>query len=369
MTSYAPISSTADEYLRTEATKINALRDEGSFELAATRIALLREAGWTISSLAIVLDVSRSAIASWGPPSDDLRKDALALGPIQYLPKSTIEREVRSRDPYFTMIDSLDYTTFDVPAPLVAQLRMLVRYAYMSRSSGPRTAPLVGTRTHKGGALTDYNIAADVLDVVLSVLTRRGVTAYRISALEGVTHRAVLSRMRRATERVGAPGRYLTENVVLGDNDSPFSGPEWWTPVPQNAKYIPISTIPGGTRLTIRTMLSGQEYEQSDPRLTRWVNDGHIIARTELDVARALASPHRTWVMVPSTLLSFADCDTAANHCDLYEILPEIVFTKAAPSELVMQILEDPLSLEAEAPQIRKHPLHAKTRKENREAS
>ena len=372
MTTYVPASPQTDftEYLKTEAERINKLRYDGRYDIAAGRIRVLRNAGWKVSELAENLGVSRTAITSWGTPDQDVTDEAMRLGKVLYLPKSAVAKHVRESDPYTAMLDRMDYTTFDVPASVVDPLRMLMRFAYMSRSSGPRSAPLIGTRTHKGGAMSDYNVAADVLDIVLSVLTRRGVTAYRISTLAEVTHRAVLSRMRRATERHDMPDdKYITESLVL-DRECPpvYKSRAWWVK-PELDSFVPVGITPGGTRLTIRTVLDPDfSITGRDRIMRRWKDEGFRIAVSELDFARALMTDMHTMVMVPDALVSFTNRTTKADTLPIGKILPQIVFDTAKASEVVARLMHDPESVADMAPEIRKHGQDAKTRKAYREA-
>jgi hypothetical protein len=195
----SPVSSYDITNVRNEEyARLAMMRKMGAMKPLAARLLLLTRLGWKRTEIAEAMDVSRVTLNHWlrdhtngadtfkpyGP--DALEGDPLSpAGPGVHAPVYNF------LSPHAAFVESglrFQHDKFVVPEGFVGPLGALWRVAYRAR--GPELT-------------TDVEVAAagDALDVVISVLLRRGVTNLAIAKAAGVTHRAVLDRMNRARAR------------------------------------------------------------------------------------------------------------------------------------------------------------------------
>jgi hypothetical protein len=210
-------------------------------QTAAARAKQLRGAGWTINDIALAAGVTRVTISKWlkmdtedepspSHPVDDRRDYDAELRKLGYRWSTVHQR---------------------VPLELVEPLRALWRVAYTHRKSK--------------SVSTDSRAAGDALDVLISILLRRGVTNFTIAETAGVTHRAVLDRMARASTKcrtLCGEEFYGASTVVgwLGAAGDTYDVGAWlnpgndWTP-----GAVKSSRRTGAARLRIRALTDQDE--------------------------------------------------------------------------------------------------------------
>lgn len=151
-------------------------RQQRISELAA-RVRTLRDHGWEMTSIASGLALSRQRLYQM------LNEHPNSRPPVD-APAIT---DLRSNDHGLSM--RADPAT--VPPALCDPLKAMWAYVFRDKSAG--TSPV-----------------SQLLDVTISLLTRRGVPYVRIANCGGVTHRAASERIRRAVERDSLPSELQT---------------------------------------------------------------------------------------------------------------------------------------------------------------
>lgn len=203
----------AEEYDR-----LRTLYEAGAHQTLAARLTLLALLGWKRTELAEGVDVSRVTVGKW---IRDNTKGAATF--VDYLPglsnwSSTVLAPIVSKlsEPAARSLSGLTFghDKLEVPGDLVDTLQALWRIAYRGRG-------------HEITVSEQVRGASDALDVVISVLLRRGVTYFAIAKAAGVTHRAVLARMEKARRRGiildcendTCEGFFGERELMLGDPD------------------------------------------------------------------------------------------------------------------------------------------------------
>lgn len=156
-------------------------RQQRISELAA-RVRTLRDHGWEMTAIASGLALSRQRLYQM------LNEHPNSRPPVD-APAIT---DLRSDDHGLTM--RADPAT--VPPALCDPLKAMWAYVFRDKSAG--TSPV-----------------SKLLDVTISLLTRRGVPYVRIANCGGVTHRAASERIRRAVERGSLPSELQTAFLSL----------------------------------------------------------------------------------------------------------------------------------------------------------
>ena len=154
------------------------LRNDGDLPLLRARVALLRDAGWTLAAIGAPLEANRSTTRMWeyAATSDDATK-AKAIAPVPECERTPRGARVIRMYP-------------DVPPSKREELRSLADQARNVRGWTPNDAP--------------SRQAADELGKRLVAYDKKGVPLKRLAEHMGVTHRAVAARIERVNEKVGA---------------------------------------------------------------------------------------------------------------------------------------------------------------------
>ena len=160
--------------IETEGTLLRDLRDSLGNEACATRIRELLKYGWQVSQVADLIGVTRVSVSKWTSKLPAVDLDPAPI--VDFRSPAQRQRDTGLR---------LRRVKVGVPDALADPLQALWRIAYTHRYS---TAEEQTSRA-----------ASDALDVMLSILLRRGVTFFAIAEAADVTHRAVMDRMRRAS--------------------------------------------------------------------------------------------------------------------------------------------------------------------------
>lgn len=183
---------------RIEFLRLREFRKMGLMRPLVARVALLTSVGWKRTAIAEALDVSRVTLNNWLRDHTSGEDTFRAYGPdaLEGDPDSDVTDQVTA-----PLVNKLTKTNaeklggvryehdkFVVPAGFVRPLSALWRVAYRARGPELTNDPEVAA-------------AGDALDVLVSVLLRRGVTNLAIAEAADVTHRAVLDRMNRARQR------------------------------------------------------------------------------------------------------------------------------------------------------------------------
>lgn len=186
------------EYERTEYARLRDLRASGLWGPLAARLCLDITLGWRRTEIAEAMDVSRVTLNNWLRQHTRGGSTFTAYGPYalegDFDTASTDEvnapilNKLPSRKGEQLTGIKFVPDRFIVPAGFHGPLDALWRIAYRSR----------GAEVTKDD---DVTAASDALDVLISILLRRGVTNLAIGEAAGVTHRAVLDRMNRARAR------------------------------------------------------------------------------------------------------------------------------------------------------------------------
>lgn len=163
---------TARELPETEQALLKKLRADGDLPLLRARVALLRDAGWTLAAIGAPLEANRSTTRMWeyAAISDDYDKvkEFASVPVFDRAPKGVkVIRKYR-----------------DVPAPERDALRDLANKARSVRGWTPDDA--------------ESRKAANELESRLLAYDAKGVPLKRLAEHMGVTHRAVAARIERA---------------------------------------------------------------------------------------------------------------------------------------------------------------------------
>lgn len=268
-----------------------------------TRVVINDALGWRMGELADMIGVSRVTLNRL---LDEYRGDydlSSEIKATEALDFRTDVQKIRS----FGYELRPDRTV--VPPENVKTLQALWRVAYRSRGSS------------SGGDKTRYACVTDALDVYISLLMRRGVTNLAIAEAAGVTHRAVLDRMRRARARDG----FLNEDeTFFGDRDIiglgfDYDGTYWGHGA--SGLAVLIATNPDSTkspRSWLRVLqhthgdvagspvvfTSGGSFRRPDPKLAHLSDDGlvaHSVVEdlaTANDVGNVILSEFRTTLLM-----------------------------------------------------------------------
>lgn len=151
------------------------LRADNNLPLLRARVALLREAGWTLASIGAPLDANRSTTRMWEYASakSDF-PEAKALREVPEIERPPKGAKVLRKYP-------------DVPVDEREHLRDLADKARTVRGWTPDDDP--------------SRKAADELGELLINYREMGVPLTRLADHMGVTHRAVAARIERSTEK------------------------------------------------------------------------------------------------------------------------------------------------------------------------
>lgn len=398
--------------LRTaEIRRLRDMRDSGQNRPLAARLALLTTLGWRLADIAEAMDVSRVTLNSWlrdrtngadtfrpyGPDAlvgdPDTLHTALVMAPIlNFLSRRNGEALADLR---------FEHDKFIVPDAFVRPLGALWRVAYKARGPELTSDPQVAA-------------AGDALDILISILLRRGVTNLAIAEAAGVTHRAVLDRMNRARLRglLLECGDDSCESF-FGENDlvdwhlkpRPVDASGW---LERNAAYgdvfhTPVRvTSPRPSKYWLQTMVDTSEYAHPAvvigpanhgemharisiaTNLCRDPGGGAFVAHSELQVAAALgrlnedsarskalaAYRDKAVMYVPSDLLYTLASEragmlpvTAAEA--ILHISRPLVEKYFEPFSLVIKCFVDPAEVESKYGETVKHRPDAHTRRGN----
>lgn len=259
-------------------------------ELAA-RLMILRHFGWTIGELANHIVVSRVTLYKLMREVDETK--------IHHSVTETVKRPAVDFRPMTTrMSDAGLRFAPDRPVVPVSQHKTLValsRMAFKARGSSAAGHRLRNACTN------------DCMDVYVSMLLRRGVSNLAIAEAAGITHRAVLDRMRRARQR-----EYVLtkDEMFYGDRDilSLADGvtgndPAWLTS--EADTFVAIQTLQDTTKPSrnwLKVLVgddgnpivfhSGGPHKRVDPMARRLTNDGILKPMSDKDLAVADTSEY-----------------------------------------------------------------------------
>jgi hypothetical protein len=196
---YVEMGTSTDVTSKTDAAEMDRLRrlyKAGQMPELAARIAILIVLGWKRSEIATGMGVSRVTVNNWLSTHtlglktyDDFSRfsDKDVLAPVTVKLSQKIASE----------LTRLNFKSdrFVVPPGFETPINALWRVAYKSRGSA--------------AVDREVTVASDALDVLISLMLRRGVTNLAIARAAGVTHRAVLDRVIRATARATVHAKYV----------------------------------------------------------------------------------------------------------------------------------------------------------------
>lgn len=148
------------------------LRTKGDLPVLRARVALLRDAGWTLAAIGAPLEANRSTTRMWEYAADnEFIEQAKQLGAVPEIDRAPQgAREIRKFP--------------DVPVEDREKLRTLANGARAVRGWTADDAPSM--------------IAAKELERMLVRYSGQGVPLKRLAEHMGVTHRAVAARIERA---------------------------------------------------------------------------------------------------------------------------------------------------------------------------
>jgi hypothetical protein len=181
-----------------EAVRLKRLYELKLYEHLVARIAVLVEMGWAKTDIADAVGVSRVSVDKWlversfGAQTFTELPDILDPDTGENLTTS-VYHPVTSRLTKRQLEQYLDAafksTKFIVPPGYIPILQAMWRIAYRARRGSPTDADMIDV--------------ANALDVIITLLLRRGVSNLEIARAAGVTHRAVLDRVIRVQQRGG----------------------------------------------------------------------------------------------------------------------------------------------------------------------
>lgn len=293
-------TESVSEYDRLEYARLRNLRARGQMRPLAARLSVLTTLGWKRTTIAEAMDVSRVTLNNWlrdhtsggetfrpyttsaleGDP-DSAAKDEVLAPVINKLTARNAEELGGVR---------FEHDKFIVPAGFVRPIAALWRVAYRARGHDLTTDPEIAA-------------AGDALDILISILLRRGVTNLAIAKAAGVTHRAVLDRMNRARQSGlvlncdGENCEAFYGEQVLRDRYS-LSNPrqdgtdldEWLTD--DAANFVPVRiTSARPARYWLQTMVDTETHEPVVMTL-HTLGEAHADWHTRLSAAQFPCSEH-----------------------------------------------------------------------------
>lgn len=273
---------------RAEYARLRELRELGLMRELSARLAILVTLGWKRTDICEAMDVTRVTINNW--------LSAHTLGEHTYdIFRGDLERDRDVLRPVLNRLSDragqamsglrFEHDKFVVPLGFEKPLEALWRVAYRARG-------------HE--LTTDEEVAAvsDALDVLISVLLRRGVTNIAIAKAAGVTHRAVLDRMNRARQRGllldcdtvdGECEAFFGENEIrraYGPQPTPsyISSTEWLTMLDDDCPVVPIRlTSPRPSQYWLQTLT---HIESGDPALLSRAVETHAVEHSMMRIAK-----------------------------------------------------------------------------------
>lgn len=220
---------------RLEYARLRDLRSKGLMRPLAARLAILTTLGWKRTAVAEAMDVSRVTLNNWlrdhtsgadtfkpyGSDAIEGDPDSVARDDVN----APVTNKLTARNAEELGGVRFEHDKFVVPEGFKRPLAALWRVAYKARGHDLTTDPEIAA-------------AGDALDVLISVLLRRGVTNLAIANAAGVTHRAVLDRMNRARHRglvlvCGGDdcesfyGEAVVRRVIAHNDFSSYDASEW----------------------------------------------------------------------------------------------------------------------------------------------
>lgn len=187
-----PEEESPETALKLEFDRLRFFHENSLPQHLAARAALLINFGYQRSDLAAEIGVSRVTLSKWledhtsgadtFKPYFDSKatEDAAVLAPVTSLLTPSGRAKLSGL--------KFAHDKFLVPGGFVEPLQVLWRVAYRARGPENTKDPEIAA-------------ASNALDILISLLLRRGVTNLAIAHAAGVTHRAVLDRMKRARAR------------------------------------------------------------------------------------------------------------------------------------------------------------------------
>lgn len=365
--SETPDSYAVEAFEVMEADFFSRVLDSKDFLTASERVAVLRAAGWKKNSVAVLAGRTRAAMQRWPKVTvEDVRPESeAATRPVMVLRPSPMWDALEAQPTSLDILDaSMRVARPIIPDEMVKRMRLLARYAYLSRQSGNRhTYEMTrGIPVRAGGKVSDYNVAAALLDVLLSVYYRRGVSFYLMARHLGVTHRAIIARMERAS---------WTNETFMGAEDvlvgSPTPG-DW-----ADRPYLPEEYR--AVRLTEndRMRTAGRFYaseiviNRGDDLWEQWMGAGRRQIPTEFGWATFINEPRdpgQYYTLVANDVICFEGMDCGVTEWkDIWRGLPERARDIAALSETIVDLMRSPEKYEDIAPVIKKHGETSKTRR------
>lgn len=209
-----------------EGEQLRETRELFGTDAIAPRIRQLIKHGWKVTDLADLVGVTRVTLSKWAKADGETSTDSV----LDLRPPSK-----RLADVGYTM----RRVNLRVPDALVVPLQALWRVAYTHRFSTAETQ--------------DSRTVSDALDLTISMLLRRGITYYAIAEAAGVTHRAVLDRMRRAGEKCRV---FCETEQFVGSNATLHESLDEWLPTTSNLVVTQSTTSQktGAARLRVSVM-------------------------------------------------------------------------------------------------------------------
>ena len=390
---------------RLEYARLRTMRSDGSMRPLAARLSILVTLGWKRTTIAEAMDVSRVTLNKWlrdhtfggetfkpyGPDAlegdpDSASKDEVLAPVVNKLTPRNAEELGQVR---------FEHDKFIVPAGFVRPLAALWRVAYRARGHELTTDPEIAA-------------AGDALDILISVLLRRGVTNLAIANAAGVTHRAVLDRMNRARQRglvlncngddcEAFYGEKVIRNYFSGANPIKTALDEWLTD--DAAQFVPVRiTSPRPARYWLQTMTDtvtaepvvmtlGEAHDMWHTRLSvakhSCVEDSEaLIARDEIQLTAALGRMNEASFESNSLAMRLRDRPLFVQAYLLYTEamertgrlpktarqaklhVPDALWVKYfAPFDVVQKCFDDPAEVESEFEPTVKHKADARTRR------
>ncbi len=170
-----------------EFTQLRQMRENGEMPMLAARVLLLVTAGWKRAEIAEALDVSRVTVNTWLREHTRGENTFDGYNDLSYVMSPVVDELSAHAKQQITGLRFV-HDKFIVPSGFQPIIEALWRVAYRARG-------------HEITVSSEIAAAGDALDVMISILLRRGVTNIAIARAAGVTHRAVLDRIERARQR------------------------------------------------------------------------------------------------------------------------------------------------------------------------
>lgn len=397
---------------REEYARLREMREMGMYPQLAARLAVLIVLGWKRNDLSEGLDVTRVTINNW--LSAHTSRSSTFDEAIERDDSVVLTRALNKLNPRAAQIAAgvrFTHDKFVVPDGFVPTINALWRVAYRSRGAELTTNP-------------EISAASDALDVVISLMLRRGVTNVAIANAAGVTHRAVLDRMHRARVR----GLLLVCDEIddacesfYGENDvKQLYGPigvapgsrkidtDAWLPVasPLSPLWVPVRvTSPNPSQYWLQTLVNdasgtpmllslpslGIKSGERDPAIAQQTTTMHLAGLTSLEdqvsidwhslseigvaamigrmneqseVAISVASNRDRVMFVRSDLLYTESAQNAGmTPHNIYGVVPDGIKERfIEPFELVLRCFSNPDEVIEEYSPITKHDALAGTR-------